>query len=184
MKNILSLTALLAFGGLALADEAPKAEPCPAGECAAAACGSTVKFAVTGLEDEAKTIKAEKALTLIDGVEMCQTCSKSGVFAVKYDPAKVKIAALEKAVTDSGLTLIGHKAAFKVKGMACISCANHITALLGKTPGVVNVDEVNHMTGETSVSFDPKKTDEAKIKAVINATRYKVVEPTAGTTEG
>jgi copper chaperone CopZ len=176
MKKFLSLTALFAFGGLVTAQETPKATECPKGECAKACAGTALKLSVTGLENEANTAKAEAALTALDGVIMCKNCSKSGTFAVNYDPAKVKVAAIEKAISDSGLVIAGHKTSFKIKGMACISCANHITSLLGKTPGVINVDEVSHMTGQTSVTFDPKKTDEAKIKAVINATRYKVVE--------
>jgi len=177
MKHLLSLTAILAFGGLATGQEVPKATQCPAGECAKACCGTSVKLAVTGLENEAKTAKAEAALAALDGVTMCQNCSKSGTFAVNYDPAKVKAAAIEKAITDSGLKIAGHKATFKIKGMMCQSCSNHLTALLGKTPGVLGVDEVTHLTGEAKVTFDPKKTDEAKIKAAIHTTQYKVVEP-------
>ncbi|YCM43096.1 heavy-metal-associated domain-containing protein [Verrucomicrobiaceae bacterium 227] len=176
MKNLLSLTALFAFGGLVTAQEAPKAAQCPSDQCAKACCGTSLKLSVTGLENEGNTAKAEAALTALDGVEMCQNCSKSGTFNIKYDPAKVKVAAIEKAVTDSGLKIAGHKASFKIKGMMCQSCSNHITALLGKTPGIVSVDEVTHLTGEAGVTFDPKKTDEAKIKAVINKTNYKVIE--------
>ncbi|MEJ6580713.1 MAG: heavy-metal-associated domain-containing protein [Akkermansiaceae bacterium] len=179
MKQLLSLTALFAFGGLITAQETPKAAPCPAGECPKACAGTALKLAVTGLENEANTAKAEAALTAMDGVTTCKNCSKSGTFAVNYDPAKVKPAAIEKAITDSGLTVIGQKSNFQIKGMACISCANHLTALIGKTPGVINVNEVNHMTGQASVTFDPKKTDEAIIKAAIETTRYRVVEPPA-----
>lgn len=179
MKNILTLTAVLAFGGLATGEEAPKATQCPAGECAKACSGTALKLAVTGLENEADTAKAEAALAALGGVTKCQNCSKSGTFAVNYDPAKVKVAAIEKAITDSGLKIAGHKATFKIKGMMCQSCSNHLTALLGKTPGVVSVDEVNHLTGEAKVTFDPKKTDEATIKAAIDTTKYKVVEPKA-----
>ena len=183
MKKLLSLTALFAFGGLITAQETPKAAAkaadCPKGECAKACSGTALKLSVSGLENEANTAKAEAAITALDGVTSCKNCSQSGTFAVNYDPAKVKPAPIEKALTDSGLTIAGHQTNFKIKGMACISCANHITSLLGKTPGVINVDEVSHMTGQTSVTFDPKKTDATKIKAVINATRYKVIEDQA-----
>lgn len=176
MKNLLSLATLFAFGGLITAQETPKATDSPSAKCAKACSGTALKLAVTGLENEANTAKAEAALTALDGVTMCKNCSKSGTFAVNYDPAKVNVAAIEKALTDSGLTITGHKTSFKIKGMMCQSCSNHITTLLGKTPGVLSVDEVTHLTGLASVTFDPKKTDEAKIKAVINSTRYKVIE--------
>lgn len=184
MKNLISLSALLAFGTFAHADETAKAAPCPDGkcpvsECAKACSGKSVSFVVSGLQDEAVAAKAAAAIAALDGAEMCHTCCKSGTFSIKYDPAKIKVAALEQAVAASGLEITGQKSTFNVKGMSCISCANHITSLLGKTPGVTSVDKVDHMTGETAVTFDPKKTDEEKIKAVIAATRYKIVEAPA-----
>lgn len=71
------------------------------------------------------------------------------------------------------------KVSYKIKGMACQSCANYLTTLLGKTKGVTKVNEVDFKTSKVTVTFDPKVTDESKIKAAINSTRYKVVEPAA-----
>ena len=177
MKQLLSLTTLLAFGGLVTAQEAPKPTQRPDEANAKACAGTSLKLAVTDLKNEANTAKAKTALTALDGVNMCQNSSKSGSFTVNYDPAKVKVAAIEKAITGSGLKITGHKASFNIKGMMCQSCSNHLTTLLKKTPGVLSVDRVSHLIRQADVTFDPKKTDATKIKAAIHTTQYKVIEP-------
>lgn len=73
----------------------------------------------------------------------------------------------------------GKKTSYKVKNMVCQSCANHLMSVLGKTKGVTKVNEVDFKTGKVTVTYDPKVTDDAKIKAAINSTRYKVDEPAA-----
>lgn len=187
MKNIITITAMLAFGGFASAQEAPaaKAKKCPASACPSACaddcCGTMLKLAVTGLQDEAVAATAKVKLGAMAGINSCQTCAKSGTVMVKYDPETMKVADIEKAVTANGLKITGHKVSMKIKGLACQSCSNHLTTVLGKTEGIVNVDKVCHMSGTCAVTFDPKKTDMKKIKAAVHTTKYKVVEEKAKT---
>lgn len=181
MKNILVLSSLLALGSFTQAQEAPAAKACPASKCPDACAkdcgdGTMIKFAVTGLDNDAAAETTKAALGALAGVSSCSSCDKSNTVMVKYDPEKMKVAQIEKIITDSGLKITGQKTSFKIAGLACQSCSNHLTAVLGKTEGVVNVDKVCHMSGQAAVTFDPKKTDEAKIKAAIHTTKYKVVE--------
>ncbi|MGC6467856.1 MAG: heavy-metal-associated domain-containing protein, partial [Akkermansiaceae bacterium] len=74
---------------------------------------------------------------------------------------------------------VGKKASYQVKNMVCQSCANHLMSVLGKTKGVTKVDEVDFKTGKVAVTYNPDLTDETKIKAAINSTRYKVDEKVA-----
>ncbi len=186
MKNIIALTSLLAFGSFANAQEAPAAKKASAGKCAASACnagkcaddccGTMVKLAVTGLEKEGVAETAKITLDAMAGINFTSTCAKSGTVMVKYDPEKMKVADVEKAVAKNGIKVTGHRTSVKVKGLACQSCSNHLTAVLGKTEGVVNVDKVCHMSGTVAVTYDAKKLDAKKLKAAINTTKYKVVE--------
>ena len=184
MKNILILSSFLALGSFAQAQEAPAAKKCPdqkgPGCCAAACCdGTMIKLAVTNLDNDVAIETAKATLGALSGVSSCKSCDKSNSVTVMYDPKKMKVAQIEKMLTDSGLKIKGHQTSFKIAGLACQSCSNHLTAVLGKTEGVVNVDKVCHMSGHAAVTFDPKKTDAAKIKAAIQTTKYKVVEASA-----
>ena len=185
MKKIITLATIVAFGGFAAAQDTLKAKAktgkCKADACDASACdadcGATmVKLAVTGLDKEGVAATTKAKLGAMVGISACNTCDKSGTVMVKYDPKKMKLADLEKAVTANGLKIKGYKTAMKVKGLACQSCSNHLTTVLGKTEGIVNVDKVCHKSGNVMVTYDPKKTDMKKIKAAVHTTKYKVIE--------
>jgi copper chaperone CopZ len=186
MKNIVTLATLVAFGGFAQAQDAPKPDA-KKGKCATACAtgcnadvgGTMVKLAVTGLEKEGVGATTEVKLGAMAGINKCGTCSKSNTVMVKYDPEVMTVAAIEKAVAANGLKVKGHMTAMKVKGLACQSCSNHLTTVLGKTEGIVNVDKVCHQSGNVMVTYDPKKTDMKKIKAAVNTTKYKVIDEKA-----
>jgi copper chaperone CopZ len=141
-----------------------------------------VKLAVNGLEKEAVAETTKVTLGAIAGINHCSTCVKSGTVMVKYNADKIKVADIEKAVAKNGLKVVGHKTDFKVKGLACQSCSNHLTSILGKTNGVVNVDKVCHMSGIVAITFDAKKTDNETLKASIHTTKYRVIEAKKGAT--
>lgn len=176
MKSLLSFSALLIFGGIANAQDTPAPKATPAPEVAKTSHATPIHFSVTGLENEALTKKAEAALATLAGVSQLKNDSKTGTFTIQYDPAKVKADTLQKALSDSGLKVNGQQTTFQIKGMMCQSCCNHLISVLGKTEGLVNVDKISHLTRQATLTFDPKKTDEAKLKAAIHTTRYKVVE--------
>ena len=175
MKNIIILTSFLAFGSFTNAQNAPTAEKCPS-KCAADTCGPMVKLAVNGLEKEAVAETTKVTLGAIAGINHCSTCVKSGTVMVEYNADKIKVADIEKAVAKNGLKVVGHKTDFKVKGLACQSCSNHLTSILGKTNGIVNVDKVCYMSGIVAIPFDAKKTDNETLKASIHTTKYRVIE--------
>lgn len=186
MKNIIALVTLVAFGGFAQAQDAPKAvakkgkcDTACATACNAGLTGTVVKLAVTGLEKEAIGATTEVQLGAMAGINKCGTCTKSNSVMIMYDPKIMTVAQIETAVAENGLKVTGHMTSMKVKGLACQSCSNHLTTVLGKTEGIVNVDKVCHMSGNVMVTFDTKKTDMKKIKAAINTTKYKVIDEKA-----
>lgn len=187
MQHIIALTCFFAFGSFTNAQERPTAENCPAsicqaGTCASDRCGLMVRLAVTGLEKEGAAEITKITLGAMAGINYCSTCAKSGTVMVKYDADKMKVCDIENAVANNGIKVTGHKTSFKIKGLACQSCSNHLTAILGKTDGVVNVDKVCHMSGIVTVTFDAKKTDKETLKASIHTTKYKVIKAMIGAT--
>ena len=63
----------------------------------------------------------------------------------------------------------------RVKGMKCGNCAASVTKALKATDGVQDV-AVDVKKGEAVVTFDDEKTDEAKLRGVINDTGFKAEE--------
>ena len=62
----------------------------------------------------------------------------------------------------------------KVQGMTCQHCVKAIEKSVGKLAGVTEV-AVNLANAQVDVHFDERQSDEAAIKAVIQAEGYEVV---------
>ncbi|HLF46093.1 MAG TPA: mercuric transport protein MerTP [Chitinophagaceae bacterium] len=69
------------------------------------------------------------------------------------------------------------QAVFKIKGMTCESCTEHVNSELSKVNGVVEFQTSYEKTNST-VKFDNSKTTIDSIAAAINSTGYKVVSQT------
>ena len=87
MKNALILAGALVLGGSAFAKE------------------TTTTLKVSGWHCAGCPAKTEAALKKLDGVTSVEASNKSKTAIVKYDDAKVQLAQLEKAVTDSGFEI-------------------------------------------------------------------------------
>jgi P-type Cu+ transporter len=68
-----------------------------------------------------------------------------------------------------------------VSGMTCAACQSHVQRALEQTPGVAKA-QVNLMTGEATVAFDPRTTGPARLVDAIVETGYDAHLPTAGLT--
>lgn len=62
---------------------------------------------------------------------------------------------------------------FRLKGMHCVSCAMNIDFGVEDIDGVFRVS-TSYAKQETQVEFDEKKTDEQKIKEVIEKLGYEI----------
>ena len=65
------------------------------------------------------------------------------------------------------------KETFKVSGMSCVNCAGRIERSLSDAPGVAEA-AVNFAMGELSVSFDPARTSEKRIRELVVGLGYQV----------
>lgn len=65
----------------------------------------------------------------------------------------------------------GTKVTLAITGMTCGGCAVAIKAQLQKTEGVIAA-EVSHAKGEAEVTYDPARTDLAKLKAAVAEAGY------------
>ena len=62
---------------------------------------------------------------------------------------------------------------FKISGMTCASCEEHVNHEVNKLNGIVN-SKASYENGNAIVEFDKTKTNETEIEKAINATGYKV----------
>lgn len=62
---------------------------------------------------------------------------------------------------------------FKISGMTCASCEEHVNHEVNKLNGILN-SKASYESGNAIVEFDKTKTSETEIEKAINATGYKV----------
>tara|TARA_R100001369_G_scaffold73412_1_gene101975 strand:- start:1229 stop:1822 length:594 start_codon:yes stop_codon:yes gene_type:complete len=64
---------------------------------------------------------------------------------------------------------------FKISGMTCASCEEHVNHEVNKLNGIVN-SKASYENGNAIIEFDRTKTNEKQIEKAINSTGYKVTD--------
>jgi mercuric ion transport protein len=64
---------------------------------------------------------------------------------------------------------------FKISGMTCASCEEHVNHEVNKLDGIVN-SKASYENRNAIIEFDRTKTNETEIEKSINSTGYKVTE--------
>ncbi|NER17541.1 mercuric transport protein MerTP [Spongiivirga citrea] len=64
---------------------------------------------------------------------------------------------------------------FKISGMTCASCEEHVNHEVNKLIGIVNL-KASYENGNAIIEFDKTKTNETEIEKAINSTGYKVTD--------
>ena len=113
----------------------------------------------------------QNALSNMDGVSSASVNLGTELASVNYNPKKIKLTDLEKAVTDVGYGVVNEKAVIKIGGMTCAMCVKTNEDVLKKLEGVANV-HVNLSAEKAYVTYNPKMTTIADMKAAIEDTGY------------
>ena len=72
------------------------------------------------------------------------------------------------------------QAIFKIKGMTCESCTEHVNTEISKVNGVITF-ETSYEKSTSTVAFDKSKTSVDSIATAINRTGYQVISLTVTT---
>ncbi|MAY21314.1 MAG: heavy metal transporter [Flavobacteriaceae bacterium] len=64
---------------------------------------------------------------------------------------------------------------FKISGMTCASCEEHVNHEVNKLNGIIN-SKASYENGNAIIEFDKTKTNETDIEKAINSTGYKVTD--------
>ena len=93
---------------------------------------------ISGMHCATCAINIEESLSKVESVSNAQVNFGTDTAHVEFDPAKVSIKDLEKAVTDAGYEVVNREAIIKVGGMVCATCVQTIEAALRALPGVAS----------------------------------------------
>lgn len=64
---------------------------------------------------------------------------------------------------------------FKISGMTCSSCEEHVNHEVNKINGILN-SQASYENGNAIIEFDQRRTTIVEIEKTINATGYKVID--------
>ena len=116
-----------------------------------------INLQIAGMTCATCVIHNEEALKELPGVEKVVVNLATGKASVEYDPARVTLTDMRKAVTDIGYEVVLDTVRFKITGMTCSSCVTNNEKAIGELPGVGKV-VVNLATETAQVEYAPDIT--------------------------
>ena len=126
---------------------------------------------ITGMHCATCAVNIEESLSKLKDVEKAQVNFGTDSAHVEYDPAKVSLHEIEKAVKDAGYDVVNQEVTIKVGGMMCATCVETIGAALKELPGVVSAT-VNLGTEKAYVTYNPSLSSPADMKKAIEDAGY------------
>ncbi|MFT6638815.1 MAG: copper chaperone CopZ [Flavobacterium sp.] len=114
--------------------------------------------------EKPKFIQSKKYLGIVTvfAIVMLAFPYYSGIF---YPNTEKQIIVVDKSVIKT--------TEFKISGMTCASCEEHVNHEVNKLNGIVN-SKASYENGNAIIEFDKNKTNETEIEKAINSTGYKV----------
>jgi Cu+-exporting ATPase len=126
---------------------------------------------ISGMHCATCAVSIEESLSQLNDVGKAQVNFGTDTAHVEFDPEKVKLADLEKAVKDAGYDVINRQATIKVGGMVCATCVETIEAALRALPGVAAAT-VNLGTEKAYVTYNESITTPPDMKKAIEDAGY------------
>jgi len=126
----------------------------------------TVELKVAGMTCVmcAKTI--EYSVKDLDGTTDAEVNLGNETVRVEYDPSRLELADLEKAVTDVGYEVVHDRVTIKVGGMTCAMCVTAIEDALKRLDGITGAS-VNLSSEKAYITYNPYMTTVSEMKKAI-----------------
>jgi Cu+-exporting ATPase len=131
----------------------------------------TAELKISGMHCATCAVNIEESLSQVRDVTKAQVNFGTEKAHVEFDPAKVTLGTLEKAVKDAGYDVVNGEATIKVGGMMCATCVETIESVLRALPGVVTAT-VNLGTEKAYVTYNPSLSDIPDMKKAIEDAGY------------
>ena len=138
-----------------------------------------VDLPIVNLDCATCVLTVERTLNELDGVKKASVNFATGKSHVVYDPARVNLPKLERAIKKAGYSVGGAKTQIGIQDLRCASCVTFIEDTLKATPGVLKAS-VNVATRQADIEYLPGMTTLATLRRAIESTGYKTVQPAAG----
>jgi len=126
---------------------------------------------ITGMHCATCAVSIEESLSKINSVESAQVNFGTDSAHVEFDPKKVSLGEIEKAVKEAGYDVVNQEVTIKVGGMMCATCVETIEAALKELPGVVTAT-VNLGTEKAYVTYNLSLSTPADMKKAIEDAGY------------
>jgi P-type Cu+ transporter len=127
---------------------------------------------ITGMTCATCAATLKKGLSELPGVKEASINFAAEKAAVVYDPARVDLGKIKKAVAELGYGVALQKSIFPVGGMTCASCVARVEDALASVPGVVSV-AVNLASEKVTVEY-AEGTDVAAMYRAVDDAGYKL----------
>jgi len=126
---------------------------------------------ISGMHCATCAINIEESLSKLDSVSKAQVNFGTDTAHVEFDPAKISLSEIDRAVKDTGYEVINREVTIKVGGMMCATCVQTIEAALRALPGVV-LANVNLATEKAYVTYNPSVSGPGEMKKAIEDAGY------------
>lgn len=126
---------------------------------------------IAGMVCAACSSAIEKSLGSVEGVYQAKVNLATESASVEYDPGKVNLADLEKAVKDAGYEVIDEHIVLRVGGMVCAMCVGALEIALKKLDGVTDA-RINLAAEKAYITYNPRITGIEDMKKAIEETGY------------
>ncbi len=131
----------------------------------------TAELKIRGMHCATCAITIEKSLSALEHVSGVTVNYGTDSAHIEYDPEKVTVREIEKAVRDAGYELANTDVTLRVGGMVCATCVQTIEAALRNLPGVLSV-RVNLGTERAYVTYNPAIGSVEEMRLAIEAAGY------------
>ncbi len=135
----------------------------------------SASFPVTGMTCATCAGTIADSLNELEGVLQADVNLATERASVTFDPEKVDVAKMRKAVEDAGYGVILNEMTLSIGGMSCASCVNTVEEAVGELDGVLSAS-VNLVTEKLTVRYDPQRVRVAQIKKAVVDAGYEVIE--------
>ena len=113
----------------------------------------------------------EKSVLKKDGIYDVTINLGNETASVEYNPTRVSLTDINRAVTDAGYNVINEKVTLRIGGMTCAMCVKTIENALNKLDGIVEA-HVNLGTEKAFVTYNPTIVAISKMRKAIENVGY------------
>jgi P-type Cu+ transporter len=138
-----------------------------------------VELPIANLDCATCALTTERVLAGLDGVQKASVNFATGKAHVTYDPGRIALPDMERAIKKAGYAVGGAKTQIGIQDLRCASCVKFIEDTLKATAGVLKAS-VNVATQQADVEYLPGMTTLADLRHAVESTGYKTVEPAKG----